>query len=407
MLDQPFITHRAHLDTYDAARRAGIDDTGYCELVAQLDRAVEAVDGVGFRTTPLLELPAVPGGGAAPVLAKVETANVAGSHKARHLFGLLVQIAIDEHEHPSDADRPLAIASCGNAALAAAVLARAVDRRLLVFVPLDANPAVLAELERLGADIQPCPRTPGQLGDPCLAELDGALGRGARPFTVQGPICPGVIDGGRTLGLELATQLADAGIAPTDLYVQIGGGALATAVVDGLARSGRLEMLPRLHPVQPTQAHPYVAAWQRIRSIMADEVGLDPVPDNDRRLAQLLVEHGDDARFAARIAGADDAMTPWPGFPASVATGILDDVTYDWKTVLRHQLRTGGWPVLVDEDDFVRATDRLTIALAGLDPTLPRPDATGAAGFAGYLVDPHRRHDDGPAVTIVSGRARS
>ena len=49
-------------------------------------------------------------------------------------------------ERPARA--PLAIASCGNAALAAAVVARAADRRLRVFIPPDADPAVVARLRR-------------------------------------------------------------------------------------------------------------------------------------------------------------------------------------------------------------------------------------------------------------------
>jgi len=57
---------------------------------------------------------------------KDETDNVAGSHKARHMFGLLVHLEVVRRlgmtERPLP---PLAIASCGNAALAAAVVAAA------------------------------------------------------------------------------------------------------------------------------------------------------------------------------------------------------------------------------------------------------------------------------------------
>ncbi len=269
----PFILYRHSLDTYRQALDAGLDDRSYVDLVDQLDQRLAPVAGTGFRTTPMISLDGLVEG--ETVWAKIETDNVGGSHKARHLFGLLLQIAIDEYGEPSGADRPLAIASCGNAAMGAAVIARAVDRELLVFVPTDANPVVLSELDRLGANVQVCERTPGQLGDPCLSRLDDALGSGARPFTVQGPICPGVIDGGRTLGLELADQWHDAGVMPTDLYIQIGGGAFATATLDGLTRSDKTVQLPRLHPVQPETAHPYVATWQRLRPVLAAVAGLD------------------------------------------------------------------------------------------------------------------------------------
>ncbi len=380
----PFIRYRHSLDTYQQALAAGLDDAAYVSMVAELDRALLTVSGTGFVITPLVELRGIVGDES--VWAKVETENVGGSHKARHLFGLFVQVLIDERAQSDSSQRPLAIASCGNAALGAAVIAAAVERELLVFVPVDANPVVLDELHRLGATVQVCERQPGQLGDPCLSGLDEALAAGARPFTVQGPICPGVIDGGRTLGLELADQLHEVGVVPADLYIQVGGGALATAVVDGLLRSTRLSRLPRLHPVQPATAHPYVVAWERLRGTLSEAI--------------------DDEVRAALIATSDDAMTPWPGQPSSIASGILDDVTYDWKTVLRHQLRTGGWPVLASEADFVRAVELSERALAGTG--LTPPDATGAAGLAGLLADRARptQPPDGPAVVVLSGRRR-
>ncbi len=412
--DCAFIEFRDHLDTYRMAIERGWSDDRYVELVTELDRALLAAGGVGFRTTPLVELGFVDPRFAttAATFVKVETGNVGGSHKARHLFGLLIQATIDERTVDAERDRrsdaPLAIASCGNAALGAAVVARAVGRRLLVFVPAGADASVVSELDRLGAEIEVCQRVRGETGDPCVDALHRAIDAGARPFTVQGPICPGVIDGGRTLGLELGGQLAALDVAPTDLYVQIGGGALATAVVDGLERSGRLAVLPRLHPVQPAAAHPYVAAWQRIRPRLVALVestrsaGLD-----DRDLGRELADPERRRAIDAVIARSDDAMQPWPGEPRSVATGILDDVTYDWKTVLGHQCHTGGWPVLVDEPDFERAQRDLAGLLRDVDPALVAADATGAAGFAGLLSDSLRRGDDGPVVVIASGRIRA
>ncbi len=410
--DRPFIDFREKLDTYRQAREQGWSDADYVDLVDELDRSLVTDGGVGFRTTPLVELGFVDPrfSTTAATFAKVETGNVGGSHKARHLFGLLIQTAIEERSACNDGGTPLAplaIASCGNAALGAAVVARAVGRRLLVFVPAVADAAVIRDLDRLGAEIEVCHRVPGETGDPCVLGLDRAIGAGARPFTVQGTICPGVIDGGRTLGLELAEQLTALGCAPTDLYIQIGGGALASAVVDGLDRSGRLTVLPRLHPVQPAAAHPYVAAWRRIRPALIRLVGAGHHELDDRDLAPRLADPAHGSAIDIELDRADDVMQPWPGEPISVATGILDDVTYDWKTVLRHQCRTGGWPVLVDESVFVRAQRESARLLHDADPSLDPADATGAAGFAGLLSDSLRRDTDGPVVVIASGRIRS
>jgi cysteine synthase len=70
---------------------------------------------------------------------KDDTGNVGGSHKARHLFGVMLHLAVARHDREGE----LAVASCGNAALAAATLARAIHRPLRVFIPTWADPAVV------------------------------------------------------------------------------------------------------------------------------------------------------------------------------------------------------------------------------------------------------------------------
>src|SRR4029079_12486682 len=127
-------------------------DPEFCELVRDLDDRVATVEGHGFTVTPFAragELSAAlgfsPSGG---VWVKDETGNVSGSHKARHLFGLLVWLEVAERIGLADPEerRDLGIASCGNAALSAAVVAAAGRRRLRVFVPMDADPLVLERL---------------------------------------------------------------------------------------------------------------------------------------------------------------------------------------------------------------------------------------------------------------------
>ncbi|MGF1596731.1 MAG: PLP-dependent lyase/thiolase [Acidimicrobiales bacterium] len=373
-VDNPFVVHRRSLDVYRHALALGLDDDRYVELTLEADERIAAVDGVGFTVTPIVEFD-VEGTG---VLAKVETGAPSGSHKARHLFGLLLRILVDEATAPGSGRRPdLAIASCGNAALGAAVVARSANRHLRVFVPDGADGAVLARLGVLGADVVVCHRSPGQIGDPCVERLDEAVTAGALPFTVQGTRCPDVIDGARTLGLELADQLVERGVTVGSLFVQIGGGALATATMDGVARAPSSPRL-RLHPVQALAAHPYVAGWRRLAAAALSELGA-PDPGTDRARAELLERLLADEDLPAVLRHHRAAMTPWPGTPHSVASGILDDETYDWATVMAHMVRSGGWPVLVGEGTFVDAAELAAGAVA------PPPDATGAAGLAGVL----------------------
>ena len=141
----PFIRYRRFLDSFRRAMAGGWSDDDFVSLVDRLDEAVRGVDGRGFMMTPISMRPE-----AAEALElksdrlwiKDDTHNVGGSHKARHLFGVMLHQALDLE----DADSELAIASCGNAALAAAVVARAEQRPLRVFIPTWADRSVVEEL---------------------------------------------------------------------------------------------------------------------------------------------------------------------------------------------------------------------------------------------------------------------
>ena len=172
------------------------------------------MDGHGFRATPFFRSPELSDalgfdrdGG---VWVKDETGNVSGSHKGRHLMGVLIHLAVMERCGLTDPARrrDLAIASCGNAALAAAVVARAGGWALTVFVPPEADPRVVRRLYDLGANVVTCPREPGIPGDPAYRRLRQELDAGALPFTTQGPENGLAIEGGLTLGYELVTDLA-------------------------------------------------------------------------------------------------------------------------------------------------------------------------------------------------------
>jgi threonine synthase len=367
----PFLRYRGLLHSYHLAIAAGLTEEGFRGLVGRLDRQVAAVDGRGFRRTPLRRDDLLsarlgfrePGG----LWVKDETGNVAGSHKGRHLMGVLLHLAVAERLGRSDpASRPsLAIASCGNAALAAAVLARSGGWPLRVFVPADAEPAVLARLGDLGAEVISCPRQPDQPGDPAYHRLLAELAAGAVPFTCQGNLNGLAIEGGETLGYELVTGLSAAGVELDHLVVQVGGGALASACIaafDEAAALGVLPAAPKVHTVQTDGAHPLERAYHRVRAgLPADPTAADIA-----------------AAVSAAASHRSSYMWPWEHEPKSLATGILDDETYDWRAVVDGMLRGGGQPVVVSEDR-IAAGHRL-----GLQAGYP-VSATGTAGLAGLL----------------------
>ena len=250
---------------------AGRDDQSFVELVEALDAEVVRVDGHGFRRTPLLRFDRLDAAVGARVWVKDETANVSGSHKGRHLFGLMILLrVVAELGLISDAraGAPLAIASCGNAAVAAAVVAAAAGRRLDVFIPVDADPAVVERLTRLGAQVHVCRRDGSARGDPCYQAFRSAVEGGALPFSCQGPDNGLTIDGGATLAWELAEALAESRAVPDRVVVQVGGGALASACIQGFGQAVDLEVLPWLPTidiVQTAGAHPLVRAYGLIR----------------------------------------------------------------------------------------------------------------------------------------------
>jgi len=358
----PFLRYRTLLYAYDVARAGGLSDDDFCALVRALDERVAAVDGHGFTSTPFFrsaELSDALGlcaeGG---VWVKDETGNVSGSHKARHLFGVLVYLEVAERLGVCDATRrpELAIASCGNAALAAAVIAAAGGWRLRVFVPVDADPIVLARLAQLGVRLETCPRD-GLPGDPAYRRLLRAIeDKGLLPFTCQGNLNGLAVEGGQTLGWEIVSS----GVTLDRLVVQVGGGALASACIHAFREGielGALAAMPRIDTVQTEGAWPLRRVYDAVSSGGGVERAL---------------------RFAAQHRSA--FMWPWETEPRSVAHGILDDETYDWLAVVEGMLATGGRPLVVGEDALARANEIVRTA-TGIDV-----DHTGSAGLAGLVA---------------------
>ena len=359
----PFLRYRTLLSPYRLARAAGLSDVAWSEIVEELDAALVAVDGRGFRVTPMIEQKRLAAalGLKDALWIKDETANVSGSHKARHLMGVMLYLRVLEIARLPAGQalrtRRLAIASCGNAALAAAVIARAADWPLDVFIPTDAGAAVKQSLQNLGARITVCERRAGETGDPCVLRFRVSVAQGAIPFGVQGTENGLAVEGGRTLAFEMAEEFRRIGVAPDSLFVQVGGGALASALAQGFALAcarGVLAKIPKLIAVQTASCAPLVRAWDKLN-------GLD--------LA-------DAAHHRSRF------MWAWETTPASLASGILDDETYDWWAVVEGMRTSGGQPVVVDEDAIARARD---LAWGHTDI---RASATGTAGLAGAMSLP-------------------
>ena len=158
--------------------------TAWTEIVGALEDRLIAVDGRGFRVTPMEPQPALADGagdewqpvgqgrnrerrrlaqGASPDGRDALLAHSGGRQAARRRLAC--------------ARAALAIASCGNAALAAAVIARAAEWPLDVFIPRDADPTVVKRLEALGAAVTVCERRVGRDRRSLRAQFSAGGGR--------------------------------------------------------------------------------------------------------------------------------------------------------------------------------------------------------------------------------------
>jgi threonine dehydratase len=172
------------------------------------------------------------------------------------------------------------------------------------------------------------------------------------------------IDGGRTLFFELQETLSDAGAALDHLVIQVGGGAFASASIralEQLREQGRVHSPVKVHLVQTTGAAPL----QRCASKLQVWRGVD------HTVEQAL-------NYAARRRS--EFMWPWEETPTSIATGILDDETYDWLKLIEGLFRSDGEALVVSEEDL-ECAHRIAH-----QHTQSRPCATGAAGLAGVIA---------------------
>ena len=373
----PFLAFREYLAVDSFGEAIGLHVDERINIISSLDAAIAKVAGTGFVRTPMERNDALSDalgfsaeGG---VWVKDETKNVAGSHKARHLFTEMVHLLMAERAgvapwKSADDRPPLAISSCGNAAIAASTIARAVQWPIAVHVPTFADEIVLSTLNGLQADVRVCPRQDTDpAGDPCVLRFREAVAAGAIPFGVQGTENAWCLDGGRTIGWEIMQTMGHKG---DRVFVQVGGGAFAACVGASMRSIG---VHPKLHAVQTEGCAPLARAWEK-----------------------ALASGG------ARNAGPrwNECMWPWETEPHSAADGILDDETYDWIGVLDAMADTGGSPVVASED-HVLAAHQMAHSLTNINVS-----ATGSAGLAGLLAMRSDIGNDERVVVIFSGVAR-
>lgn len=388
-------------------------DNAYLDILTHMDKQLESKEGSGFLVTPFAGAQKLGNaiGWQGQVWIKDETGHVSGSHKGRHMMGTMLYLEALRKIHPAFGKKVLAIYSCGNAALAAASVARAGGYELHTFVPENVNPGVAAMLTEKGAQVNKMIRMPGILGDPCyLAFRNAVEQKGWIPFSCSGNDNWSNIEGGETLGWEMVMQLMEAEAAVSGIVLQVGGGALGRSVIQAweeLYQMGIIDALPRFYACQPEGSYPFARAYYLLLKEIARANGLpmalryerdaEPTaalsalkafswtqPDEIRSIIKFAKDHFYEAAIQNRVREALEQpgqyMWAWDGtVPKSLANGILDDETYDWYDLLVEIIKTGG-KVEIIKEETIKSAHQIAQRYTTINSC-----ATGTAGLAGLM----------------------
>ena len=238
--------------------------------IESASRRMAGLSGHFLRETPLWKLPAAAFGVHAPgaqIWLKLEQLQVSGSFKARGMMNRLLA-----NEIPASG---VVVASGGNAGIATAAAARALDVRCEVFLPGVSPEAKRARLRELGAEVVVVGEVYGDALAACLTRQKetGALLTHAYDQRE-------VVAGAGTLGREIEQQ----GGLPDAVLVSVGGGGL----IGGLA--GWFQQRCRVVALEPEQAPTLYRAREAGEPVDVDVGGVAADSLGARRIGAIAWE---------------------------------------------------------------------------------------------------------------------
>ena len=234
---------------------------------------------------------------------------------------------------------------------------------------------MVATLEALEATIEVSERRKGEIGDPTVLRMMEAVERGAVPFSVQGTITPDHARRGKDHRLGSCRAIEPGAGGRKGGAVRPGRGwcagrlDLAGACRDGIHQQW-LDADPVLHTVQTEAAAPLNRAWRCLA-----------VARWTASRCSTTIDAIDLAMGAAQRKTRIASCGPGRKSVQTAASGIVDDVTYDWLPVVEAMLRSEGQAKVVSEEMVTRA-NHLARTHTGIEV-----GHTGSAGLAG-LLDP-------------------
>jgi threonine dehydratase len=290
-------------------------------------RAAEKVASI-LPPTPLLAAEI----GAATVWAKAESLQPVGAFKIRGAWHRLTDLTAEERE------RGVVAVSSGNHAQGVAWAARRLGIAATVVMPNDAPEVKLAGTRTLGAEVVLYDRPGGEVREEVAERL--VAERGAT--LVHAYADPWVIEGQGSVGIEIASQMAERVDEPPALIVTpCGGGGLTAGLAlacpdaeivpvepEGWDDVGRSLAAGEIVPVPPNPPPTACDALQTLATRPINFAVIEP------RVSRALAVTEAEVRAAQRFAFARLRLVIEPGGAAALAAALAGMVPLDGRTAV-------------------------------------------------------------------------
>lgn len=317
--------------------------------IAMIRAAAERLTGHASRT-PLLSSPFLDQIAGRRVWVKPECLQHTGSFKYRGGFA-----AVSALDKPARARGVLAFSS-GNHAQGVALAAAQLGAPAVIIMPVDAPALKIANTRALGAEVVLYDRAAGESREQLAEDLQAA-----RDLTLIRPYDePQVIAGQGSIGLEIAEDARDLGIARADVLVCCGGGGLTSGIA--LALEADAPNL-RTRPCEPEEfddttrslAAGEIRRNARISGSLCDAI-VTPQPGDitfpimQRLCGAGLVVNDEEALHAMALAWGRLKLVAEPGGAVALAAALFRGDQIEGDDVI--VIISGG---NVDADVFQRA----------------------------------------------------
>jgi threonine dehydratase len=285
--------------------------------IADVEAARERLAGRARRTPLIADTPldALTGG---RILFKLETLQHTGSFKFRGAYNRLAQLGESERR------RGVVAYSSGNHAQGVAAAARLLGIPASIVMPRDAPRIKLANTRALGAQIVEYDRDRES-----REELAARIAREGHAVLVPAFDDPDIVAGQGTVGLEIAEQCAELGVAADELVVPCSGGGLIAGISLAIEAESPGARVWAAEPAAFDDYRRSLEAGHRVRNERMSgsicDALMSPMPGeitfeiNRRRLAGGLVASDDEVRGAVAWAARTLKLIVEPGGAIALA----------------------------------------------------------------------------------------